>query len=60
MNELIERVSREAGISAEQAGLAINAVKEFVKEKFPMVAGAVDQILGGSGSAAVNDADITE
>ncbi len=42
MQELINRVSGAAGINAEQAEKAINTLKDFVKEKFPMMAGAVD------------------
>ena len=46
MQELIDRVAAEAGISAEQAQKSIEAVASFVKEKFPMMAGAVDQLFG--------------
>jgi hypothetical protein len=48
MQELITRLTEKAGISAEQATKAIDAVKEFVKEKFPMMSGAVDNLLAGS------------
>jgi hypothetical protein len=44
MDELITMISQKAGISAEQAHKAIEAVKDFVKEKFPMMAGAVDNL----------------
>lgn len=44
MNELIERLSAEAGLTAEQAQKAIETIAGFVKEKFPMLGGAVDQI----------------
>jgi hypothetical protein len=44
MNELIERLSSEAGLTAEQAQKAIETIAGFVKEKFPMLGGAVDQI----------------
>jgi hypothetical protein len=46
MQELIERVSAEAGVTPEQAKKSIEAVANFVKEKFPMMAGAVDQLFG--------------
>jgi deoxyhypusine synthase len=44
MQELINKVAENAGISAEQAATAVSTVKEFVKEKFPMLAGAVDTL----------------
>lgn len=50
MNDLIEQVAAKAGISAEQAHKAVEAIAGFVKEKFPMLGGAVDQIFtGGDG-----------
>ena len=50
MNELVERLTTEAGITPEQAQKAIAAIAGFVKEKFPMIGGAVDQIFTGGGS----------
>jgi hypothetical protein len=44
MNELIERLSSEAGLTPEQAQKAVATIANFVKEKFPMLGGAVDQI----------------
>ena len=44
MNELIERLTTEANITPEQAKKAIESIANFVKEKFPMLGGAVDQI----------------
>ena len=44
MNELIERLTSEANITPEQAKKAIESIANFVKEKFPMLGGAVDQI----------------
>ncbi len=44
MNELIDRLVKEAGLSTEQAQKAIETVANFVKERFPMLGGAVDQI----------------
>jgi hypothetical protein len=48
MQELITRLTEKAGISADQATEAVDIVKDFVKEKFPMMAGAVDNLLGGA------------
>jgi hypothetical protein len=47
MQELITRLTEKAGISADQATKAVDTIKEFVKEKFPMMSGAVDNLLGG-------------
>jgi len=44
MNELIERLTKEAGITPEQAKKAVETIAGFVKEKFPMLGGAVDNI----------------
>ena len=44
MNELIQRLTAEAGLSPEQAQKAIETIAGFVKEKFPMLGGAVDQL----------------
>lgn len=47
MKELIEKLKAEAGLTEEQAKKAIQSIKEFVVEKFPMLEGAVDNIFGG-------------
>ncbi len=44
MNELIQRLTTEAGLTPEQAQKAVATIAGFVKEKFPMLGGAVDQI----------------
>jgi hypothetical protein len=44
MQELITRLTEKAGISAGQASIAIDTIKDFVKEKFPMLSGAVDNL----------------
>ncbi len=51
MNEIIERLTKEANLSPEQAQKAIETIANFVKEKFPMIGGAVDQIFTGSGTS---------
>jgi hypothetical protein len=44
MDELINKIMASAGITAEQSAKALDAVKDYVKEKFPMMAGAVDKL----------------
>lgn len=48
MQELITRLTENAGISAEQAAKSIETIKEFVKEKFPMLGGAIDNMFASS------------
>lgn len=48
MNELIEKLKTEAGLTDEQAAKAIQTIVGFVKEKFPMLGGAVDNIFGSN------------
>lgn len=48
MQELIDRLKAEAGLTDEQARQAIASIKNYVIEKFPMLEGAVNNIFGGS------------
>ncbi|MDB5193178.1 MAG: hypothetical protein JWQ96_2741 [Segetibacter sp.] len=51
MQELIDRLTTQAGLSPDQAHKAIEAITGFVKEKFPMLGGAVDQMFKSDGSS---------
>ena len=44
MNEIIERLTKEANLTPEQAEKALETIANYVKEKFPMFDGAVDQL----------------
>lgn len=44
MQELIDKLTKEAGLNEEQAKQAIRVIANYVKDKFPMISGAVDQI----------------
>ncbi len=46
MQELIEKLKAEAGLTEEQAKKAIETIKNFVVEKFPMLEGAVSNVFG--------------
>lgn len=46
MQELIDRLKTEAGLTEEQAKKAIETIKNFVVEKFPMLEGAVKNVFG--------------
>ncbi|MBH2004176.1 MAG: hypothetical protein I8H66_05740 [Sphingobacteriia bacterium] len=54
MNELVERLMSDAKLDATQAQKAIETIAAFVKEKFPMLGGAVDQIFA-AGSTNKNE-----
>jgi hypothetical protein len=46
MQELIDKLKADAGLTDEQAKKAIEAVKNYVVEKFPMLEGAVGNLFG--------------
>lgn len=54
MQELIEQLTAKAGITGEQATKSIEVMKTFVKEKFPMLGSAVDNMFGEKDSSATN------
>lgn len=47
MEELVNKIMANAGITSEQSMKALESVKDYVKEKFPMMAGAVDKLFEG-------------
>ncbi len=51
MNEIIERLTKEANLTPEQAQKALETIANYVKEKFPMIGGAVDQMFTSGGGA---------
>ena len=46
MQDLIEKLKTEAGLTDEQAKKAIETIKNYVVEKFPMLEGAVSNLFG--------------
>ncbi len=44
MEELIQRLQNLHGLSPEQSHGILNTITNYVKEKFPMVGGAVDNL----------------
>lgn len=46
MQDLIEKLKAEAGLTDEQAKKAIETIKNYVVEKFPMLEGAVSNLFG--------------
>ena len=63
MQELIEKLQKENGLNPEQSRGVLNTVKEFIKEKFPMIGGAVDNMFpanNAAGSTSTGDTGNTE
>ena len=56
MQELINRLTEKAGISADQATKSVDTIKDFVKEKFPMMAGAVDNLFAPAAASSTETA----
>jgi hypothetical protein len=48
MHDLIDRLKSEAGLTDEQAKKAIETIKNYVIEKFPMLEGAVGNLFGNA------------
>jgi len=44
MEELIQKLQTAHGLSREQSYSILNTITGYIKEKFPMVAGAVDNL----------------
>jgi len=44
MQELIERLIEQAGLTSEQAIKSIDVIKNYTKEKVPMFASAIDSL----------------
>ncbi len=59
MQELITRLTEKAGISADQANTAIHTIKDFIKEKFPMMAGAVDNFFPGAATPETMNTNVS-
>ncbi len=48
MNEIVEKLKAEANLTDEQAQRALETIKKYVIEKFPMLEGAVSNLFGGN------------
>ena len=44
MEELIKKLQANHGLSAEQSQGILNTIANYIKEKFPMVGGAIDNL----------------
>ena len=52
MTELIQQLQAKAGLTVEQAQKSLLAIKEYVVEKYPMLAGAAENIFAGASVAS--------
>lgn len=44
MQELIDQLMKEAGLTEEQALASIRIIKDYAKQKFPVFGGAIDRL----------------
>lgn len=50
MQELINKIMDNAGLTAEQTLRTLETIKDYVKEQYPMMAGAVDKLFESPGT----------
>ena len=55
MEDLIKAITEKAGITELQAQQALEAVKNYVVDKFPMMAGAVEGLFNSQGNLNEDD-----
>jgi hypothetical protein len=44
MQELVQKLMSQAGLTETQAFAAVNIIKDFAKQKFPIFGGAIDKL----------------
>ena len=55
MQELVQRLMLQAGLTENQAYAAINIIKDFAKQKFPVFGGAIDKLFDKYGPREEED-----
>lgn len=55
MNDLVKQIVDKTGIPADKAQQVLGVVGNFIKQKFPMIAGQVDSVLGGSSEGGASN-----
>ncbi|RYF86932.1 MAG: hypothetical protein EON98_02120 [Chitinophagaceae bacterium] len=55
VQDLIKQIVEKTGVPADKAQQVLGVVAGFVKEKFPMMGGQIDSLLGTSGGQASGD-----
>lgn len=46
MQDLIKNIAVNTGISTDKASEVLETVSNFIKEKYPLLSGTVDSVLG--------------
>lgn len=57
MEKLIQKLQDVHGLSADQAKGVLSTIAGYIKEKFPMVEGAIDNLFGSESTTAAMDED---
>ena len=52
VQDLINQIVQKTGIPADKAQQVLGVVANFVKQKYPMVGGQIDSVLGTGGGQA--------
>ncbi|WP_121352302.1 hypothetical protein [Flavisolibacter nicotianae] len=52
VQDLINQIVEKTGVPADKAQQVLGVVASFVKQKFPMMAGQIDSVLGAGGGQA--------
>jgi hypothetical protein len=55
MQELVNKLMSQAGLTETQAFASINIIKDFAKQKFPIFAGAIDKLFDRYGPKEEED-----
>lgn len=55
MQELVQKLMSQAGLTETQAFAAINIIKDFAKQKFPIFGGAIDKLFDKYGPGEEED-----
>jgi hypothetical protein len=55
MKELVAKLQNELGLNEQQAIKAIDLIKDFAKEKFPIFGGAIDKLFDKYGITPEED-----
>lgn len=59
MQELIQKLQEEHGLSAEQSGGILSTITNFIKEKVPMAAGMIENMFPSGSTANTTNAGST-
>lgn len=60
MNELIQKLQDLHGLSTDQSKGILTTISGYIKEKYPMVGGAIDNIFPPDGAATADGAATTD